>query len=134
MIETKQMTEDDFKEIMTLNKGIYPEYDNLSEDDKWLAANFNINTGTAESFFEDDRLVAVGGIRYVGLGEAWMITPPDIRLKRAKSLLREVRNIFVKTRDEKKLLRIFAQSKISVNFLKHLGFEESEMVHIWARK
>lgn len=131
-IEIRQMTVKDFVHLMQLNAGVYPEFDVLSDEQKSHIANLNIVTGCAESFFEDGKLVAVGGIRYVGVGEAWLITPPKIR-DRSLSLLKETRKIFVKRRDEHNLWRIFATSKISKTFLGHLGFKELPEAFCWMR-
>jgi hypothetical protein len=133
MIEKRPMKIEDFLLIMEQNAGVYPWYDNLVDEQKRCVANMNIITGTAESFFEDGQLVGVGGIRFAGIGEAWMIVPPDIRDKRKLSLLRETKNTFIRTRDEKNLWRCFAESKISDNFLKHIGFEPNPKGLVWTR-
>lgn len=132
-IEIHPMKIEDFLLVMAQNADIYPEFDELSDPEKRCLANLNIIMGTAESFFEDGRFVGVGGIRYVGIGEAWMMTPPTIREERRVSLLKKTKEIFAKTRDEHNLWRIFGTSKISENFLRHLGFKKDESVHIWTR-
>ena len=105
----------------------------LTEEQKRYLANVNIITGTAESFYENGRLVGVGGIRHIGVGEAWMITPPDVRGKRSLSLFRKTKETFTKTRDDLNLWRCFAESKISDNFLNHLGFEPNPKGLVWTR-
>ena len=132
MIETRPMQVEDLLLIMEQNADIYPEFAALSDEQKRAAANLNILAGTAESFFEDGRLVGVGGIRYTGIGEAWLITPPDIR-GRGLSLLREARRVFTETCDERCLRRCYAESKISDNFLKHIGFKSHPKGFIWDR-
>jgi hypothetical protein len=131
MIETKDMTVDDFMRIMSANADIYPEYDNLSLEAKRYVANINIMTGTAMSYFEDGELIGVGGIRYVGIGEGWMLTLPNIREERKFLLFRQAKKDFEGTRKTKNLWRIFAETRISRIFLRHLGFTESENTHVW---
>ena len=127
------MPVDDLLLLMEQNASIYHEFAALEAEQKRQVANLNILTGTAESFFEDGRLVGVGGIRYVGLGDAWLITPPDIR-NRGLSLLREARRVFTETCDEHNLRRVVATSKISETFLKHLGFMEPDnKILVWDR-
>jgi len=134
MIETYPMKIEDFLLVMALNADAYSDFDKLPDEQKRYLANLNIITGEAKSFFEDGRLVAVGGIRYVGLGEAWMITPPQIRDKRSLSLLRETRKSFVSMRDNNNLWRVFAESKISETFLRHLEFKPNSAGYVWTRQ
>lgn len=134
MIEVRQMKIEDFLLVMELNADVYPEFDKLPDEQKRYLANMNIITGAAESFFDNGKLVAVGGICYVGLGEAWLISLPEIRTKKSLSLFRETKNTFKRQRDDLNLWRIFATSKISETFLQHLGFEKQEKMLIWTRK
>jgi len=126
------MTVADFIYVMDLNPCIYPKYDALGPDQKRMAAHLNICTGTAETFLDDDgRILGVGGIRFVGVGEAWCITLPE---KRTPIMLRTVAQNFEQVRDENHLWRVFAESKISENFLKHLKFQKKDGIHIWTRQ
>jgi hypothetical protein len=134
MIEIHQMTVEDYLLLMELNADIYPEFAKLTDEQKRLIANVTIATGTAQSFFGEGRLVGVGGIRYKGIGEAWMITPPQVRENMSLSLLRQTRETFIKNRDDHNLWYIFATSKISETFLKHLGFEKLPDAFFWMRK
>jgi len=127
---TDPMTVEDFLEVMAANAEVYTEFAALPDEQKRLMANGNIATGTAETFREDGKIVGVGGIRHIGIAEAWFITPPAIRKKPLK-LLRQVRKSLEQIRTDKQLWRIFAASKISENFLKHLGFAKNEDFHVW---
>jgi len=127
---TDPMTVEDFLEVMAANAEVYTEFAALPDEQKRLMANGNIATGTAETFREDGKIVGVGGIRHIGIGESWFITPPAIRKKPLK-LLRQVRKSLEQIRTDKQLWRIFAASKISENFLKHLGFAKNEDFHVW---
>jgi len=134
IMEQRQMTTDDFLAVMAANKEFYPDYDKLSQAEKVYLANINIITGTAHSYFTDKgEFFGVGGIRYIGLGEAWCATFPHIRLRQKKKLFEETKDVFIKTRDEKNLWRVFAESKISDKFLEHLGFKKEPDMHIWTR-
>lgn len=122
------MTKDDFLIVMEANADYYPEYDALPMAKKLRIAQLNIDTGTAESFYIEGELVAVGGIRYVGLGEAWMISFPTIRSDRKKTLFAETKQTLIQTQADQKLWRIFASSRISEHFLEHLGFEKESLL------
>jgi len=133
MIEQKPMQVDEFIAVMMANKTVYPEFATASPETQFLMANINTRTGTAISYFEDGKLVGMGGIRYLGLGEAWMITPPEIREHRGLSLFKAAKFNFEKQRDELKLWRVFAETKISDNFLKHLDFVKLDRGFVWNR-
>ena len=125
------MNIEEFLAIMKLNADIYVEFENLSLDAKKYVANINIMTGTAQTYFEDGVLIGAGGIRYVGVGEGWMITPPQMRYDKKILLLKRARQCFERTRIDKNLWRIFAETRISETFLEHLGFVKSENTHVW---
>ena len=125
-----QMTVFEFLEIMARNKEYYPAFAALPEKQKRLIANGNIVTGVAETYREDDKIIGVGGIRHLGIGEGWFITPPE---NRTPALLRLVARNFKRIRDEKNLWRIFAESNISETFLKHLDFKPEPGTHAWVR-
>lgn len=133
-MEVRPMEIRDFLLVMELNADVYPEFARLPDEQKKCLANVNITTGTAQSFFEDGKLVAVGGIRFIGIGEAWLLTPPKIRKDRTLSLLKETRKTFIKTRDKHNLRRVYATSRISENFLSHLGFETHPQGFVWTKK
>ena len=125
------MTIEEFLDVMKANKGIWEEYDNATDEQKRFVAHLNICTGVAETYFDDDgELFGVGGIRYIGLGEAWLITLPN---KRKPYLFRTATENFKRIRDSKNLWRIFAESKVSENFLSHLGFKKQDGMHIYTR-
>jgi hypothetical protein len=125
------MKPEDMLAVMEQNKGVYPEYDALSDERKMFFANVNIYSGTAETYIDDDgRVAGVGGIRYMGTGEGWFLTMPKYRTQ-PRRLFTFVAEQFERTRNEKNLWRIFAESKISEVFLKHLGFKKQDGMHIW---
>lgn len=123
-----KMTIEDFLQVMAQNAEVYPEFASLPDEQKRLMANGNIVTGTAQTFREDGEIIGVGGIRHIGIGEGWCISSPE---NRRPSVLRLVARNFKRIRDEKQLWRIFASSKISENFLQHLGFVKNEDFHVW---
>ena len=133
MIKIRQMTPEDFLIIMKMNAHIYRDFDELSYEHKKYIANLNIITGEAQSFFEDGKLVGVGGIKYIGIGEGWLITPPEIREQNGLSLFKETHKFFIKTRDDKNLWRVFAETSISENFLKRLDFKPHPHGLVWTR-
>ena len=139
----KQMTESDFLTIMAENAEVYPAFHALPKEQKRAMAKGNIVTGVAETYREDGEIVGVGGIRHIGIGEAWFLTLPKNRGKKFAicpeteatiKLLRDVSENFIRVRDEQGLWRVFAESKISENFLKHLGFKPEPGTYAWVRQ
>ena len=131
-IERHPMKVEEMLLIMEQNLDHYPDYAKMSDEQKKYLANLNVLTGTSESFFLNGRIVAVGGVRYTGLGEAWMITPPATR-ELSCALLRNTKLNLKRIIEEKNLWRVFATSQISENFLQHCGFVK-EPAHIWTRE
>lgn len=128
----QSMEIEEFLEVMAQNAEFYPEFDALSHEQKVMLANVNICTGEAESFYDEDgSLLAVAGIRYVGLAEPWMITIPQ---KRTPALLRKARKGLLKFVTDKNIWRMFASTRLSENFLDHLGFRKDETIYTWTRK
>jgi hypothetical protein len=120
------MRPEDFLRLMEMNQGFYPEYASLSQQDKLRVAQLNRDTGIAESHYLDGKLVAVTGIRERGIGEAWFVTTPDIRENHKFLLFKSVKENLPIYRDTLNLWKLFATSRISETFLKHLGFDCSE--------
>lgn len=127
------MTVEDYLLLMELNAEVYPQFEKLPDEQKRQYVNMNIISGSAYSLFDDGRLFTVGGIRYKGIGEAWMITPPQVRDEKKLSLLKEVRANFVRDRDRHNLWRIFAEKTIPGSFLEHLEFRPQPDGYVWTR-
>jgi len=132
-IKTKMMTIDDFIKAMSPNENYYPEYAQLSEQDKRLVAKINLDTGIAESHFLDGKLIGVTGIRERGIGEAWFVVLPEIRNEHKFLLFRQTKLTLPRLRDAMNLWRLYATSRISENFLLHLDFENGEKIFKWTR-
>ena len=131
LAKSRNMKAEEFLLVMEQNKGEWPEFDKLQDEQKRLLANLNICSGTAETFFDDNgEIYGVGGIRYIGLGEAWFITKPE---NRKPVLLRTAIDVFRRIREDEGLWRIFASSRISENFLRHSGFQKDDTIFTWTR-
>ena len=127
------MEVEDFLSVMSANKGLWPEFDSLTDEQKLFVAKVNILTGTAYSYFKDGEFWGVGGIRYIGVGEAWLIGSPQTRKQLTMEEFNFIKETFENERNEKNLWRVFAESRISQTFLKRLGFVEHPGYHIWSR-
>jgi hypothetical protein len=124
------MTVQDFTHVMEKNRDMYPEFHLMSFKEKFAIANDHIERGVAESYLgKHGEVIGVGGIDFVGVGEGWFISLPE---QRTSSLLRTVKEQFNRIRKAKNLVKIYATSRISENFLKHLGFKKHNSVHIYS--
>jgi len=134
MIERRAMIVEDFLKVMDANKAIYPAYDALADEHKRFIAKVNMLMGTAYSYFKDGEFWGVGGIRYIGVGEAWLIGSPETRKQLTMPEFAFIKERFEQERDEKNLWRVFAESSISDVFLRRLGFVKQDGFHVWTRQ
>lgn len=125
-LERRDMTTEDFLMLMERNAEHYPEWVALTHDQKVYLARLNAETGTAQSYFIDGDLVACGGIRMAGLGEAWLVAKPDLLTGHKKTLFKETKRE-IQSAQQQGVWCLFASNKISANFLEHLGFRKKEM-------
>lgn len=131
---TRNMEIEDYLKVMEQNAHIFHEYASMSLETKQFLAKVNMITGTAKTFIDEHGDVfGCAGIHYVGVGEAWCITPPNIRDDRRFALLREAKRFFKEQRDSLNLWRIYAANYISQTYLEHLGFEKANNLSIWTR-
>ena len=131
--ETRQMKVEDFLTVMEMNPGLYPGYDVLPDEKKRLLGEANIVSGEAMTYYNKERLVGVGGMRLRGMGEAWLITPAEVRSEEGLPLFVETLGIFKEMRDRNNLWRVFAENVISETFLKRLEFEAHPKGFVWTR-
>ena len=130
---TRPMNIADFLLVMEANADLFPEWQLLSDSEKTKQALQRMHYGSAEAVFDGDQVVGVQGILQLGIGEAWLIARPDMRDKKF-SLMRHSIKAFERLRDVDAYMRVFANTKISETYLKHLGFESDTTTHIWTRK
>lgn len=126
MLKRKRATIKAILEVMESNVELYPGFSQLPKKRQIELARVNIQTGIAQSYYWNNELVAVGGIRMVGLGEAWLACKPTVRNEHKKQLLRQTRKEIQSARDQG-VWCLFAANSISENFLKHLGFKLQPM-------
>ena len=135
------MTTDEFLQVMADNATEFPDFTALSQQEKEDTAKTNIVTGPAEAFYDNGRLVGLGGFRIIGVAEGWLITPREIRChpdhqKRRPQFaefLRIVQETMKRMCDENGLWRVFATGTLSTKFLEQLGFEKIDKTLIWSR-
>ena len=133
-MQETDMTIEDYLKVMGENPVHFPEWAGLSLSDKEFLAKVNMITGVAKTFHEDNgNFFGCAGIHYVGVGEAWCITPPDIRDEKKLTLMRTAKRFFEEQRDKLNLWRIYAANRISQTYLNHLGFEKADNLSIWTR-
>ncbi len=139
----KIMTTDEFLKIMADNSSDFSEFAALSDTLKQKVAEVNIITGCAEAFYDDNgKLQGVGGIRYKGVGEAWMLTPRNIqshpdhtrRQSQFLDLLAVTKKNMLRMVAENEILQLYATGTLSTKFLEQVGFKRQDKVLIWTRE
>jgi len=134
MLTKKTMVIEDFLAIMAQNIEHYPEFAKLPEESKRFMAQLNISTGVAESYFDSKgELFAVGGVRYCGIGEAWVLSTPKARQSNTLTLFKNTAANLKLLRDNLNLIKVYADGDISNNFLEHLGFKKANNTLLWIR-
>lgn len=89
-----------------------------------IQANFNQIAGPANSFFsEDGELLACGGVREFGVGEAWLMCSDKVKGSMKKTLLETTAFVIDKYIRENRYWKLYADSENNGNFLKHVGFK-----------
>ena len=130
-MNSRPMTVEDYLTIMEANRGLWPDYDALQDGEKEFLAKVNISHGTADAYFKDGKLWGVGGIKYVGIAEAWLIGTPDTRKELTMPEFNFIKEEFERQRNKHNLIRVFATTKISECFLRRLGFVAEPTAHVW---
>ncbi len=143
MTSSKIMDTTEFLKIMAENASDFSEFAALSDTLKQKVAEVNLQTGCAEAFFwPNGKLVGVGGIRYKGVGEAWMITPRDIqshpdhtrRQAQFLDLLDVTKTNMQRMADENDLWQLYATGTLSTKFLEQIGFKRQDKTLVWTRE
>ncbi len=98
----------------------------LGSNDEIDVARINLTTGPAYSAWLNNELVACGGVRVRGVGEAWALYSPKA-LEKKLSLLRHSRAWLDRIIRDEALWRVWSESpraKANKNFLEHLGLRK----------
>lgn len=106
---------------------------------EWPGAQLNQSSGIAFTAFDDnDKPVFAGGVRTVGVGEAWFLMKPEDREELSSGrpnaekiqMVKIVRQSLDNIIRSESLWRIFAEARKSKRFMNTMGFVESDTL-IW---
>ena len=98
----------------------------LGNIDDINTARLNEVSGPAYSAFHNGELLGCGGIRHLGIGEAWAIYTEKAKEHR-KELLRQSRLWLDKMMRDEKIWRLWSEApENNQNFLKHMSFRKTE--------
>lgn len=98
----------------------------LGSNDEIDTARINLVTGPAYSAFLNNELVACGGVRVLGIGEAWALYDKKA-LEKKLSLLKHSKAWLNRIIRDEKLWRIWSECpepKPNQNFLEHMKFRQ----------
>ena len=100
-------------------------------DTEVVGANARLNqvAGPAHSIFIDDKLVACGGVRIAGVGEAWACYSPEV-LEHVWDVFKHTKANMEQVVREQNLWRVWAEMSVQDDkhraFLKRLNFKQIE--------
>ena len=94
-------------------------------------ASICMMAGPSASIYHQGHIIASGGLRMAGVGEAWFVGADNIRVQ-AKTLLKMAREQLDTWHKAEKAWRIFAYADPRIEsaqtFLKHLNFKRDALV------
>ncbi len=105
----------------------------IQGDDILQGAALNQISGPAFTLMTDEKkpkVLACGGVRIQGLGEAWAIYDKEALKDFPKTLLAASRDALTEMIAEERLIRVFAESSVSDKWLKSLGFVKQENIFV----
>lgn len=114
------------KNIQFIKFSVEDAFHILGNLDNINAARLNEVSGPAYSAFHNGELLGCGGIRALGIGEAWAIYTEKAK-EHKKELLKQSRIWLDKMMRDERIWRLWSESpkiETNQNFLKHMGFRE----------
>jgi len=106
-------------------------YRAMMGDENLSAACLNLVSGPAFALTEGGIVLAIGGIRVQGIGQAWALLAPGAAEKRAKTVLRTARTVIDQSIAQERLYRVYAEATVDKPaWFKHLGFVQSEKLYV----
>ena len=79
-------------------------------------------SGPAYAMIEGKVVLAIGGVRVQGIGQAWAMLSPEAR-KHPKDVLRAARQVIAESMAAERLYRVYAEATVDAPaWFEHLGF------------
>jgi hypothetical protein len=106
-------------------------YRQMTDDLSGLtAACLNQISGPAFTLSDGGQILAIGGIRVQGIGQAWALLGPGAE-KRAKTVLRAAREAISHSMTTERLYRVYAEASVDrPAWFKHLGFVQQQNLYV----
>ena len=118
----------DQKEIKFIQFSVEDAFRILGNLDDINSARMNMVSGPAYSAFHNGELLGCGGIRNLGIGEAWAIYTEKAK-EHKRELLKQSRMWLDKMMRDERIWRVWSETpeiEANHNFLKHLNFREAK--------
>lgn len=94
------------------------------------AACLNQISGPAFTLIDGGQILAIGGIRVQGIGQAWAMMAPEAA-KRTKTVIRTARAVIEESMVKERLYRVYAEATVDKPaWFKHLGFVQSHNLFV----
>ena len=94
-------------------------------------ACLNAATGPGFALIDGGHILALGGVRVQGIGQAWAYLGDDAKAMR-KSVLLTARAVIQRAMVDEKLYRVYAEATVDpqLPWFKHLGFVQSDRLFV----
>jgi hypothetical protein len=87
--------------------------------------------GPAFTLVEGEKILAVGGVRTLGIGQAWCALSEDARRHRAKTVLQTARGVLEQCIINEKLYRVYAEAEPNTaTWFRHMGFVPDTRLYV----
>jgi hypothetical protein len=98
--------------------------------DNLNAGIVNLTTGPAFALVDGGHVLAIGGVRVQGIGQAWTALSDEGRSK-PKAILRTARAVLHEAIVQERLYRIYAEATVDAPaWFKHLGFHQQDNLFV----
>ncbi|MFH0826093.1 MAG: hypothetical protein V2B18_25360 [Pseudomonadota bacterium] len=91
--------------------------------DRLNAGMLSVVAGPAWALVEGKQVLAAGGVRTLGIGQAWALLAPAAAQERLRSIVRAAHTVLDQTIAHERLVRVYAEASVDApHWFEHLGF------------
>lgn len=115
---------------MIVEPFIIDHYRALMGDENLNAAIVNVLSGPGFTLIDGGQILAIGGVRVQGIGQAWAMLAPGAE-HRAKTIIKTARAVIEESMKREKLYRLYAEASVDKPaWFKHLGFKQQNNLFV----
>jgi len=115
---------------MNIEPFIIDDYRAIAGEENLSAAIVNAISGPAFTLSDGGQILAIGGVRVQGIGQAWAMLAPGAE-HRAKTIIKTARAVIEESMRQEKLYRLYAEATVDKPaWFKHLGFHQQNNIYV----